>query len=70
MWYRHGVTHSHILASQVSEGGTLGGAIRFPLNRICIIEVWSEQETLDDRCNRWVLHNYIVNYLSEKPKYF
>jgi len=54
VWYKHGVTHSHILATQVSEGGTLGGAIRFPLNRICIIEVWSEQETLDDRCNRRV----------------
>eukprot|EP00088_Acartia_fossae_P014993 TRINITY_DN1810_c1_g2_i1.p1 TRINITY_DN1810_c1_g2~~TRINITY_DN1810_c1_g2_i1.p1 ORF type:complete len:546 (-),score=116.53 TRINITY_DN1810_c1_g2_i1:602-2239(-) len=52
VWRQHGVRHSDVLASQGE--GSLGGGLRFPANRICIIEVWSEKEILNDRCNRRV----------------
>ena len=49
VWHQHGVTHSQLLGQQ---GGVLGGGLRFPANRICIIEVWSDQKVLDERCDR------------------
>jgi len=51
VWQQHGVEHSRLLASQ---NGVLGGGLRFPANRVCIIEVWSEQNILDQRCDRRV----------------
>jgi len=50
---QHGVTHSKLLKEQ---GGTpgMGGGLRFTFDNICIIEVWSDQEVLDIRCNKRV----------------
>ena len=51
VWKQHGVTHSALIASQ---GGVLGGGLRFPPDRICIIEVYSDQDILDKRCDRYL----------------
>lgn len=51
VWQQYGVEHSRLLANQ---NGVLGGGLRFPANRLCIIEVWSEQSILDQRCDRRV----------------
>jgi len=45
---QHGRAHSALVAEQ---GGALGGGLRFPRERICLLEVWSEQAVLDARCD-------------------
>ena len=52
---RTGTTHSQLLHSKEgdSESGFCGG-LRFDISRICVIEVWSEQEVLEQRCNKRV----------------
>lgn len=51
VFQQHGKTHSEFVKEQ---GGPLGGGLRFPMENICLIEVWSEQEVLDQRCNKRV----------------
>ena len=48
---QHGRPHSSLVREQ---GGALGGGLRFPRERICLIEVWSGQGVLDSRCDRRV----------------
>ena len=48
---QHGRLHSALVREQ---GGALGGGLRFSKERICLIEVWSEQGVLDSRCDRRV----------------
>jgi len=45
-----GKKHSEVIEEQGGEIG-MGGGLRFPKERICLIEVWSEQATLDERCD-------------------
>jgi len=55
VYEQHGKTHSQLLEKQKEdEGSALGGGLRFPRDRICIIEVFSEQEILIKRCNKRV----------------
>merc|ERR1719427_1310713 len=52
---QHGVPHSKLLREQ--EGNSvlgMGGGLRFDKDRICIIEVWSDQAVLDTRCDKRV----------------
>jgi len=52
---QHGVPHSKLLEEQ--EGNSvlgMGGGLRFDKDRICIIEVWSDQAVLDTRCDKRV----------------
>jgi len=52
---QHGVAHSKLLKEQGGANGIgMGGGLLFDEGRICIIEVWSDQEVLDDRCNKRV----------------
>jgi len=44
-----GKKHSDVLGEQGEIG--MGGCLRFPKERICLIEVWSEQAVLDERCD-------------------
>ena len=48
-----GKKHSEVIREQGGEIG-MGGALRFPKDRICLIEVWSEQAVLDERCDKRV----------------
>ena len=52
---RTGKMHSKLLSEQGGTPGSgLGGGLRFDRNNICIIEVWSEQRVLEERCDRRV----------------
>ena len=52
---RTGKRHSELLSEQGGTPGSgLGGGLRFDRNNICIIEVWSEQRVLEERCDRRV----------------
>ena len=44
-----GKKHSEVMEEQGEIG--MGGGLRFPKERICLIEVWSEQAVLDERCD-------------------
>ena len=55
VYSRTGKKHSELLSEQGGTPGSgLGGGLRFDRNNICIIEVWSEQSVLEDRCDRRV----------------
>ena len=51
---QHGVPHSQLLEQQEGNTVGMGGGLRFGQERICIIEVWSDQEVLDTRCDKRV----------------
>ena len=44
-----GKKHSEVIEEQGEIG--MGGGLRFPKEKICLIEVWSEQAVLDERCD-------------------
>ena len=52
---RTGMTHSQLLENKGGDPESgFGGGLRFAKNKICIIEVWSEQSVLEERCDRRV----------------
>ena len=51
---QHGVPHSTLLEEQEGNNVGMGGGLRFNEDRICIIEVWSEQKVLEARCDKRV----------------
>jgi len=51
---QHGVPHSKLLREQEGNTVGMGGGLRFNEDRICIIEVWSEQKVLEARCDKRV----------------
>ena len=52
---RTGKKHSELLVQQGGAPGSgLGGGLRFDRSNICIIEVWSEQTVLEERCDKRV----------------
>ena len=52
---RTGQKHSELLGQQGGAPGSgLGGGLRFDRTNICIIEVWSEQSVLEERCDKRV----------------
>merc|ERR1719318_1631183 len=51
---QHGIPHSQLLKQQEGNTVGMGGGLRFGQERICIIEVWSDQEVLDTRCDKRV----------------
>jgi len=51
---QHGEPHSKLLKEQKGNVVGMGGGLRFGQDRICIIEVWSEQEVLEARCDKRV----------------
>lgn len=51
---QHGIPHSKLLKEQEGNTVGMGGGLRFNVDRICIIEVWSEQKVLEARCDKRV----------------
>ena len=50
-----GRKHSELLGQQGGAPGSgMGGGLRFDMSNICIIEVWSEQSVLEERCDKRV----------------
>ena len=47
-----GKKHSQVMEEQGEIG--MGGGLRFPKEKICLIEVWSDQPVLDERCDKRV----------------
>jgi len=56
IFYRTGTKHSQILSQKQEGEGKSGfsGELRFGVKNICAIEVWSEKEILDARCDKRV----------------
>ena len=51
---QRGVPHSQLLREQEGNSVGMGGGLRFDQDRICIIEVWSDQAVLETRCDKRV----------------
>ena len=63
---RTGKTHSELLEMKGGQPNSgFGGGLRFDKRNICIIEVWSEQSVLEERCDKRVMKMMARGLLKE-----
>ena len=67
---RTGKKHSELLESKGGQPNSgFGGGLRFDKRNICIIEVWSEQSVLEERCDKRVEKMMARGLLSELEEF-